>query len=338
MRFFAYFVLVAAAAAGCGDQAASSVPDDAGTDADVDPDVGSPAGDGSVDDGGPDGSVSPDGGLDGGISDGGVDGGEPDGGGSWCQTSPGCPGCPDPDALCDADNPCAVGEVCLTTGCGDLSRCFVIGGGACTEDEDCGDPAYACNQSIGRCLRIDSGCDDSNDCVPGFACEDGACIDRRVPCEAFADCPHGYTCFFASADQRFCRRITRPCSIDLDCLTLGVPCGDADGDGLNECMPSLMPNAPDPVSCDNLECTLDQARVCETSVEGLSAVCGQFGLCASMDDCVVGFECQDLWGDGRKECVRLVGSCVDSRDCAPQQVCATPRTNVPPLCIAGAAM
>ena len=182
------------------------------------------------------------------------------------------------------------------------------------------------------------GCDDSNDCLAGFACEDGACADRRVPCVSGADCPHGFTCFFPAADQRFCRRITRPCDNDVDCLTLGVPCGDADGVGGQECMPSLMPNASDPVSCNKLQCLEADARVCESSVEGTVAVCGRFGPCASIDDCVPGFDCQDLWGDGRKECVLPGGSCVDSSVCAPREVCATPRTGTPPECTAGSAM
>ena len=333
MRFFAYFVLTAAAAAGCGETAANAPPvDDAGMDG------GQLFPDGEVPDGDvPDGGV-PDGGVPDGGTDAGLDGGFPDGGGPWCETSVLCPSCPNEDDLCDQDNPCAAGEVCLPTGCEDLSRCFVTGGGACSDDEDCGNPAYTCELSINRCVRADGGCDDSNDCVAGFACEAGACADRRVPCDSFEDCPHGYACFFAAPDQRFCRRISRPCDDDIDCLTLGVPCGDADGDGELECMPSLMPNVADPVPCDSVMCMSDDAPVCETSVEGTLAVCGEFGLCAFPDDCAMGFDCQDLWGDGRKECVLPTGSCLDSSECAPRQVCASPRSGRPPECVAGAAM
>jgi hypothetical protein len=315
MRSFAYVLLAAAAAAGCGETAANTLPADAGSDATIDPD----------------------GGGDGGSPDGGTDGG-----GSWCNPSTLCPNCPNPDALCDSDNPCPTGEVCHTTGCDDLSRCFVTGGGACQIDGDCGNPAYECNQSIGRCLLIDPDyCDDSNDCVAGFACENNACADRRVPCESGSDCPHGFTCFFASPDQRFCRRITRPCDDNIDCLTLGVPCGDVDGDGKSECMPSVTPNTPGAVSCDNSQCTEDIAPahpVCETNIEGLSAVCGKHGLCSSFADCADGFECRDLWGDGRSECVLPGGSCVDSSECDDRNVCASPRSGGPPACVGGAAM
>jgi hypothetical protein len=319
IRLFACVWLVASVAVGCGSPAAPVVPvGDAGRDAAIDLDGGVDL-DGSVDGG--DGGSTPDGSL-------------PDAG-SWCDTSALCPSCPDREALCDDQNPCPTGEVCLATGCGDLSRCFVAGGGACTDDLDCGDPAYVCNLEIGRCLRLEPGCNDSNDCVAGFACEEGACVDRRVPCELDTDCPHGFTCFFASPDQRFCRRISRPCVDDLDCLALGVPCGDVDGDQKRECMPSLTPNEPDPVSCDNTQCTDPTAPVCQSTVQGTRAVCGRFGPCGSSTDCATGFECRDLWGDARPECVLPEGSCMDSRQCPLRSVCASARPASPPACITG---
>ncbi|MBW1757662.1 MAG: hypothetical protein JRJ80_16010, partial [Deltaproteobacteria bacterium] len=201
MRLFAYVLLAVAAVSGCGETAISPPLVDAGGDASVDPDGGIDGGSGGL--GGS-------GGMAGGGGSGGIGGSGGGGGSSWCTTSALCPACPDPDALCDADTPCAVGEVCLSTGCDDFSRCFVAGGGACEDNADCGNPAYECNQIIGRCLRIDPGCDDSNDCIAGFACENNTCVDRRVPCETGSDCPHGFTCFFPTPDQRFCRRITRP--------------------------------------------------------------------------------------------------------------------------------
>ena len=75
-------------------------------------------------------------------------------------------------------------------------------------------------------------------------------------------------CNYDLEDKHLCRllnidrRITRPCDNDIDCLTLGVPCGDPNRDGDQECMPSLVPNAPDPVSCDLLQCTEATAPVC----------------------------------------------------------------------------
>lgn len=324
MRLFAYVCLVAASAVGCGETDPAAVPADAGRDAAVDLD-------GAVDE--PDASIDPDGGV--------PDGGVPDGGGPWCNTSALCPACPDPALLCDSQNPCPTGEACLPTGCEGLSRCFVAGGGACENDADCGDPDYACEPVIGRCLRIEPGCDDSNDCIAGFACEDNACVDRRAPCGSAFNCPHGFRCFFPSPDQRFCRRIGRPCADDLDCLTLGVPCGDVDGDGSKECMPSLTPNEPDAVSCDNSQCSDPLAPVCEPTVQGTRAVCGKIGPCAAASNCADGFECRDLWGDGRPECVVPGGSCVDSSSCPERTVCASSRVDDAPsdapACVTGAA-
>ena len=335
MRSFAYVLLAAVAAAGCAESAAPSFPIDAGRDASIDPDAGGNGGAGGE-------------GGSGAGGEGGAAGVAGSGGssGPWCETSTLCPGCPDPAALCDALNPCPVGQVCLLTGCQDcddtscvdLSRCFIAGAGACQEPADCPDPAYSCDLTIGRCLRTDGLCDDSNDCIAGFACEDRRCVDRRLPCAVGADCPHGYTCFFASPDQRFCRRITRPCGDDFDCLVLGVPCGDADEDGLGECMPSLAPNEPEVIPCDKTQCELGPGPVCETTPDGTGAVCGQFGLCAAASDCDEGFECRDLFGDGRTECVMPPGSCVDSRDCAIRSLCASPRAGEAPTCVGEQAM
>lgn len=322
MRSFAYVMLAAAVAAGCGETVPPAVSPDLMRDASV------------PHDGGPDGSIGTDGGTEPDASlDAGADGGVLDGGGSWCTTSALCPACPDPEALCDERNPCSVGQVCLSTGCEDYARCFTVGGGACENDTDCGDPAYACNAEVGRCLRSEPGCADSNDCVAGFSCEDGVCVDRRLPCTRPLDCPHGYRCFVAAPDQRFCRRITRPCADDLDCLVLGVPCGDADGDGAKECMPSLTPTGPDPVACDGTRCPNADAPVCEPIPEGTVAVCGRFGPCASAAQCAPGFQCIDLFGDGRRECVLPEGSCADSRDCGVRALCASSRDGRPPACI-----
>lgn len=307
MRSFTYVLLAATAAAGCGD-AASTVVLDAGRDASID--------------------------LDGGVEDSGFDAGFD--AGPRCGTSALCPTCPDEDDLCDSDNPCPPGKVCLETGCDDLQRCFVAPGGACPADGDCRDPDYACNLEVGRCLRTNPGCDDSNDCVTGFACENDTCVDRRVPCITVSDCPHGFTCRVVSDDQRFCRRVTRPCDEDIDCQTLGVVCGDVEGDGPMECMAPFAPGAP--VSCDNSQCASDAAPVCESIEQGVQAVCGQFGLCLSSTDCADGFECRDLWGDRRLECVLPGGSCVDSRDCPTREVCASSRFGGSPSCVGGAGM
>jgi hypothetical protein len=117
-----------------------------------------------------------------------------------------------------------------------------------------------------------------------------------------------------------------------------VICGDVEGDGSMECMAPFDPNQPSPVSCDNSQCPSDVSPVCELTEEGTQAVCGQFGLCSAAAACAEGFECRDLWGDARSECVLPGGSCVDSSECPPREVCASPRIWGPPSCAGGAAM
>ena len=165
-------------------------------------------------------------------------------------------------------------------------------------------------------------------------------MDRRVPCQALSDCPHGYACRFWSPDQRYCRRITQPCELGsfTDCVALGVFCGDVDGDGQGECMPSLTPNDPGAVACENSQCGGASTPVCEATVDGTRSVCGQFGLCQTALDCAAGFECRDLWGDGRSECVETGGSCTDTSNCGVREVCASPRVGGAPACEAGSAM
>lgn len=318
VRFFAYVLLAAAAAVGCGNPASP-------------PSITGGSG-GSAATGGT--GAAGNAGAGGAAAIGGAGGTTP-----ACPTSTLCPSCPDAALLCDGDDACETGEVCLATGCGDLRRCFALPGGACLGDDDCGtDLAYACNLEINRCLRVDGGCADSNDCVAGFACEDGVCTDRRLACTVVEDCPHGYTCRASGADQRFCRRVTRPCNANLDCQVFGVPCGDVDGDGQMECMAPFDPETGPTVSCDNSQCTSPTFPVCELTDDATRAVCGRFGLCDSEGDCAAGFDCADLWGDGRAECVLRGGSCTDSRDCDERQLCASPRSGDPPTCVGVATM
>jgi hypothetical protein len=119
-----------------------------------------------------------------------------------------------------------------------------------------------------------------------------------------------------------------------------VVCGDVEGDGPMECMAPFDPEEPVRVSCANSQCLSDVAPVCELTEQGTRAVCGQFGLCGSAADCADDddYDCRDLWGDGRSECVLLGGSCIDSRDCPDREVCASPRSGGSPSCVGGAVM
>jgi hypothetical protein len=180
-------------------------------------------------------------------------------------------------------------------------------------------------------MKTTPGCAKTSDCILGFECEDGACVDRRVPCVLDEDCPKNHVC----SDQRngnFCLRIHVDCDTELDCTDRAPLCVNVDGDeeGRTECAGFIEPY-PASGACTNDLCDAS-APVCEAS--GVSSVspCGEHGLCLSDADCPVDFLCVELWPDGRKECVEQGGSCSSFADCATREVCATPRDGGPPAC------
>ncbi|MDH3818412.1 MAG: hypothetical protein OES21_07350, partial [Myxococcales bacterium] len=77
-----------------------------------------------------------------------------------------------------------------------MKQCVFAGGGACNTTADCLTDRD-CMEVPGegnRCVKTTPGCDTSFDCVPGFSCEAGSCVDRRVPCDLDRDCPKNHTC------------------------------------------------------------------------------------------------------------------------------------------------
>jgi len=257
-----------------------------------------------------------------------------------CVTNVLCSACPSA-GLCDADGDCAVGHRCIESGCSThegalIKTCAFAGGGACHTSADC-EEQRECVSVPGegkRCVKTTPGCDTSFDCVFGFACEDGACIDRRVPCYFDQDCPKSYFCDRFDATG-FCMLMHQGCVEEFDCTGIAPRCEDIDGDGTKECAGALDPNVPSPVACLNSMCSDDAAPVCEVGEASGFTACGQYGLCKDAGDCVAGFECLGLGLDGRKECVPSGGDCSNVLDCPVRQVCASPRTGGPPSCQAG---
>lgn len=257
-----------------------------------------------------------------------------------CTTSALCRSCP-ADGLCDTANDCSVGSVCIESGCADLEgapikRCVFAGGGACQSSDMCVGERE-CLEVPGegkRCVKTTPGCDTSYDCAPGFACETGSCVDRRIPCDLDADCPMNHVCA-GTAESSFCERIHRDCVFAFDCGELASHCEDIDGDSNKECAGTFNPNDPSSDACTNAQCGDPSAPVCEAAGSGNTTQCGQYGLCVDSDDCAAGFTCAALWPDGRKECVEAGGSCSSFADCAVQQVCATPRQGGAPSCQVG---
>jgi hypothetical protein len=294
---------------------------------------------------GTDGTGGPRG--DGGVGGDAGTGGTAGAGGSQpaCMTSVLCRSCPT-EGFCNTNDDCAVGSVCIESGCDSLEgdpikQCVFAGGGACTSDAMCTPFGRECvdvPEEGKRCVKTTPGCDTSFDCVLGFACENGTCVDRRLACDLDDHCPKNHICA-GTASSSFCLRIQRGCAEDFDCEGLAPRCANIDGDldGNKECAGTWDPNQPSADACVNSDCTNPSAPVCEAVGPGSGTDCGQYGLCLSDSDCDVdsGFKCEALWPDGRKECVPSGGSCSSFGNCPARQVCASPRTGGPASCQAG---
>ena len=257
-----------------------------------------------------------------------------------CTTSVLCRSCPS-EGFCDTNDDCSVGSVCIESGCSSaegsaIRQCVFAGGGACNTTADCpaGRECEEVPDEGDRCVKTTPGCDTRFDCVLGFSCEAGTCVDRRVPCDLDPDCPKNHTCL-GTMSSSFCVRIQRDCLEEFNCIGLAPRCADIDGDGNKECAGVFDPNEPSPSACVNADCGDASAPVCETAAIGSGTRCGQYGLCLDDTDCAAGFSCLALWPDGRKECVPSGGSCSSFSDCPPQQTCAASREGGAPSCQVG---
>ncbi|MGB5414789.1 MAG: hypothetical protein WBN01_09120, partial [Polyangiales bacterium] len=236
--------------------------------------------------------------------------------------------------------------VCIPSGCAThegaaIKQCQPSKAPSCTSVDECPNSSdYECGPEGGssRCLRVTSGCDpstESYDCAPGFSCEGGGCVDRRVPCNDFTDCPKSHVCK-VEPSASFCVRVYRTCHRDEDCAGFGGFCANVDGDvaGTKECTGELVGSGK---ACMNLDCTDPSKPVCDAGGTGTTATCGNHGLCRpGIDNCGPGFECTGLSQDDRSECVPSGGTC-PAIPCPLQQVCAAPRNGDPPSCQAGSA-
>ena len=262
-----------------------------------------------------------------------------------CITNALCHTCPD-QFLRDTDDDCTFsGYICVASGCEThggqpIKQCQPSRGPSCVEDADCPNTNdYAC-LTVGagskRCVRVETGCDPATetiDCPPGFSCESSECVDRRLPCDSYLDCPKSHVCT-ATPVSDYCIRTHRTCNEDADCTGFaqaGSFCADVDGDGTRECVGELGSSGE---GCVNADCGGGDP-VCEVGAAPSSASCGTYGLCLVNTDCGAGFVCVDLSQDGRSECVPMGGTCDKVTDCPQNQVCASPRNGGSPSCQTG---
>ncbi|MEZ4286584.1 MAG: Dickkopf N-terminal cysteine-rich domain-containing protein [Polyangiales bacterium] len=136
-----------------------------------------------------------------------------------CMNNPFCP-CPNPDStFCSSNADCASRETCMKHPCADVKVC-VASGNLCVVDEDCHPNSY-CNKSdpnwetCAPKAGTPGECNDSRDCLYGYACEmvagNKACVDRglfnnRLP----EGCPNGYVAASVSPSTN-CTHAYRPC-------------------------------------------------------------------------------------------------------------------------------
>ncbi|MCB9620381.1 MAG: hypothetical protein H6724_13165 [Sandaracinus sp.] len=327
-----------------GDSAPPPTPRDGGTLDGGGNDGGTPTDggemDGAVEDGAvPDGGGD-DGGRDGGRDAGSFDAGNVDGGsysfGSECFDGEGmfdlCL-CNVPECDPSAAAPCAAGLRCQPDGCGERHTCQP-GGQGCAAPEDCpsGSLCFGAlsldGSRVDLCLRPEGGCADSRDCASGYACEDGACVNRRVSCDV--GCPFGFYCNDADPWARpYCARVSRRCSSFAGACPPFFSCVDVDGDGSSECRRNGE-------ACDSNEDCGAAGDVCGFDPVAKALACQPQGPCSGAGDCGTGFVCEDLWGDGVRECVPSGGTCDAPSDCGANALCGAPAGGGPPTCVGGA--
>jgi len=216
---------------------------------------------------------------------------------------------------CEDSSECGDGTACLPDGCG-RNTCQ-LGGLPCGAPGDCAEGSECFTGTIPPvCRKADGGCNDSRDCPAGHSCDEGSCVNRRVPCDPESPaCPFGYFCneLDQQVAQPYCQRVYRACET-FDACPPFFSCVDVDGDGESECRA----NGGD---CDTfMDCP---GEVCGTTPESAGA-CQAQGPCAGeMISCPSGFECADVYGDGLVECVPTAGDCDVVQDCTPPGICGS---------------
>ncbi|MFK8001144.1 MAG: hypothetical protein AB8H86_16240 [Polyangiales bacterium] len=230
-------------------------------------------------------------------------------------------GPPDPLRICEPEMPpttcranCAdEGFVCVDSFCEGME---CVPGSPCTADDQCGSgncikPDGALPEDSGLCAASDGACTVATDCGYGFRCEEGACIDRRIPCGFHENtCPRGHTCTFTPVEGAiFCVPAHQPCESAGQCEP-GAQCVDVDGNGTTECL--LVGTCSSNADCEEgFSCGVDPA----TS----QASCEPDGLCRS-GSCPAGRTCLDT-GIGTARCVTEGGSCSEDSECEAQAIC-----------------
>lgn len=222
----------------------------------------------------------------------------------------------------------AVCEGMEETQCGSCDAGFVCGdafcaGTACTPQRPC---ATATDCGAGSCVEgscsTQARCRDHGECAYGFACEAGACVDRRIPCGAHeAGCPRGTACTFLPVEGLpFCVPSQQRCTGDAGCEP-GARCTQLEDSGEFVCVPAGLCSKHE--DCPTgLSCGLDPGTA--------QSSCVADGGCRQ-GACPVGFECLDAGRSTR--CVAAGATCRSDSDCPPRHLCGAWSADEAPHCI-----
>lgn len=242
-------------------------------------------------------------------------------------------GPPDPILVCDPDSPGSTcrancsddGFVCVAGFCEDME---CVPGSPCTSNEHCGSgncikPEGATAEDSGLCEPTAGACTGASDCAYGFRCEEGACVDRRIPCGFHPNaCPRGHTCTFAPVEGRlFCVPAHPPCDSAGQCEA-GASCVDVDGDSETECVLTG-------TCSSNADC--GEGTSCGVEPGTSQSSCQVDGPCRS-GECPAGRTCLDT-GTGTARCVAEGGSCTRDSECDPQAICGAIEADDPLRCL-----
>ena len=244
---------------------------------------------------------------------------------------------PKTDAQVINPDPCGAAENIdrCATGCDEGFHCVpdLCDGSACVPGRPCQDgsdcPSGVCisqNDREGICQAELETCGSSKGCPLGFWCEEGSCIDRRVPCSiTFFGCPRGFMCTVVSFSGRsFCVPNHVRCMRSEQC-ELGMDCIDIDGDGKREC-------APPGVCTSNSDCEgLNEG--CSVNPSISLSECSMDGPCGN-GECSEQRECVDITGgEAAPHCIVREGECRVNSECPTQQICASPSIDERPRCL-----
>ena len=200
----------------------------------------------------------------------------------------------------------------------------------CERNEDCDDPALACNTVLGLCVEATNpGCDPAN-CQTGFVCPEagsestdcvplpGYCLENG-DCSLTQRCSEAHTCIsrvgdviMTCSDEQPCQGLLLTCQagVCVGCVD-DLQCGEGNKCVLGACVVAELGPAGD---CINLQCP--EGERCNVAT----------GQCTKT--CTVNEDC-----DEGQSCLPVANQCVAEYGCETTDDCTVPLQCVAGLCV-----